>query len=268
MMPRRHAGFATLIVLVTMAWLALIGMEIVSQTRAADQFAENLKRSAAFEAAAEGAVVHAVYAHAAAHDSGFEPNGPPQIVDVAGIRVAVVVRRESDFINLNRCPVALMRSFLAALGVPQERASELADAIADAHDRPRGPRPGGGPPARYLRGRGDFGASGDAFRSVDELRVMPGMDPKLFALMAPHLTLFSSRGPDTFTRDPVVAEALRRTPGSIGGQSAQTADGDQDVLRIVTTIRTGAGTDFTATYVARADFAAPDPAVRILLRMQ
>lgn len=263
----RKAGFATLLVLVTMAWLALIGLEIVSETRMNDQFAENLRRSANLEAAARGAVIHAVYAHAAAREPGFEPNGPPQTITVGGIPVVVTIRRESDFININTCPPALMESFLVELGVPQERASTLAAAITASHTRPLGPRPAIAGAAAYAATGRAFGPSRDSFRSVDEIRAIPGVDQKLFALMAPHLTVLSNDGPNPSTRDAIVARALARVAGNATPQPVAGTNPQHEVLRVTATIREAHGSSYSITLVARPDFSSADPSVRILLRM-
>ena len=54
-MSNRQRGFALLIVLWTVAFLALLGTQIVAAGRSDTQLADNLKQEAVLEAAADGA---------------------------------------------------------------------------------------------------------------------------------------------------------------------------------------------------------------------
>lgn len=263
-MRHRQRGFALLIVLLTMGFLALLGMQIVAAGRSDTQLASNLKQEAVLEAAADGAVSDVVFRLLAARDPGFRTDGTVREVRVGQTPVLVRVANESDRINLNTASGVLLRALIVQVGGAPGLANQIAAAVLDWRTSGANPRQGGAKRPEYQAAARAYGPPGTPFESVGELADVLGMTPDLFARMAPHLTVLTDGDPDLSTRDPVVARALTDAAGvadDLGG-SEQTAD---QILRISATAVGNGPARYSIMVVASANFQNATPRVNILL---
>jgi general secretion pathway protein K len=158
------------------------------------------------EAQASGAFLHA--------------DATPYRWDFAGAEVVIAVQDEGGKINLNGAEElieALLRS--AGLGA----ASNLADAIADFGDEDDLARAGGAEDADYRAAGFTHGAKDAPFESVDELKLVLGMDDALYGRIAPLVTVHVSQhevNPETAPAD--VLRVLRGEPlAGIDGSEAE-----------------------------------------------
>jgi general secretion pathway protein K len=264
-MSERDSGFALLIVLWTVGFLALLGTQLVASGRSDTRLADNLKQEAALRAAADGAVAHVMFAVQAAHDPSFRADGLQREIHVGRTPVLVRIENETDRINLNTASAALLRSLIIELGAPPAQADRLAAAILDWRTSGVKARPGGAKAPEYVAAGLGFGPPGSPFQSVDELADVLGMTPALFDRLAPHLTVLTDSDPDMSTRDPIVALALSDAAGA-ADSSAAAQQTDEDVLRITVTALGRDSTRYAETVVASADFQNSVPRVNILLR--
>ena len=264
-MTNRQRGFALLIVLWTVGFLALLGTQIVAAGRSDTQLADNLRQEAVLEAAADGAIQNVTFLILAAKDPQFQTYGVMSEVRVGGTPVLVRVENEGDRVNLNTASAVLLRSLIIEVGGAPGLADRLAAAILDWRTSGANARPRGAKAADYRAAGRDYGPPGTPFESVDELADVLGMSPDLFARMAPHLTVLTDGDPDMSTRDPVVARALTDAAGvaDASGSAQQTAD---SLLRItVTAIGRGAAR-YSVVAVVSGDFQNSTPRVNVLLR--
>lgn len=101
---------------------------------------------------------------------------------------------ENGKIDLNQADPPLLEALFQALGVDQERAARLASAILDWRDPDSLTQAnGGGEDDDYAAAERPYGAKDASFESVAELEQVLGMTPELYALAAPHLTVYSGR---------------------------------------------------------------------------
>jgi general secretion pathway protein K len=260
-------GFALLVVLMTMGFLALLGTQLVAAARSDTRLADNLKREAVLEAAADGAVENAMFATQAARDPQFRVDGTPRLLRIGETAVSVQIENESDRINLNTASAVLLRALMIQVGAAPAEAERLAEGIVGW--RTAGNKSSGvsAKAPDYLAAGLAYAPPGSPFQSIDELADVLGMTPALFERLAPHLTVFTDSDPDLSTRDPVVSRALTDASGvnddTLGGQDA----GDT-VLRIMATAVGPEGARFSSVVVASADFRATPPHVNILLRQR
>jgi general secretion pathway protein K len=264
-MTNRQRGFALLIVLWTVGFLALLGTQIVAAGRSDTQLADNLRQEAILEAAAVGAIQKVTFLILAAKDPRFQTYGVMSEVRVGGTPVLVRVDNEGDRVNLNTAAAVLLRSLIIEVGGAPGLADRLAAAILDWRTSGANARPRGAKAADYRAAGLNYGPLGTPFESVDELADVLGMFPDLFARMAPHLTVLTDGDPDMSTRDPVVARALTDAAGvaDTSGSAQQTAD---SLLRItVTAIGRGAAR-YSVVAVVSGDFQNSTPGVNVLLR--
>lgn len=260
-------GFALLIVLMTMGFLALLGTQLVAAARSDTKLANNLKREAVLEAAADGAVANVMFAMQAARDPQFRADGASRLLRIGETAVSVRIENESDRINLNTASAALLRALMIQVGAAPAEAGRVAEGIVGWRTAGNNPRAVGAKATDYRAAGLASGPPGSPFQSVDELRDVLGVTPVLFERLAPHLTVFTDSDPDMTTRDPVVSRALTDVSGvaddTLGGQDTSDA-----VLRIVVTAAGPEGARFGIVVVASADFRAAFPHVDILLRQR
>jgi general secretion pathway protein K len=266
-MRNRQRGFALLIVLFTVGFLALLGTQIVASGRSDTQLADNLKQQAGLEAAAEGAIENVGFSMLAARDSQFQADGMVRETRVGATPVLVRVENESDRINLNTASGVLLRALIIDVGGAPGLAGQVAIAILDWRTSSAIPRPGGAKAPEYQAAGHAYGPPGMPFQSVGELADVLGMTPDLLVRLAPHLTVLTDGDPDLSTRDPVVARALTDAAGvaddSANGQ--QTAD---PLLRISVTAVGNGRSRYSLVAVVSADFQNAAPRLKILLRQR
>jgi general secretion pathway protein K len=264
-MSKRQHGFALLIVLWTVGFLALLGTQIVAAGRSDTQLADNLKQESVLQAAADGAVANVMFGMLAARDARFAADGVVREVRIGRIPVLVRVEDENDRINLNTASGSLLRALIIDVGGASALANRLAATILDWRTSGVSARQGGAKAADYLAAGRAYGPPGTPFQSVAELADVLGMTPDLFKRLAPHLTVLTDGDPDLSTRDPLVARALTDAAGVADdtGGAQQTAD---QLLRINATAIGRDGARRSIVVVASADFRSRSPRVNLLLR--
>ena len=266
-MMARQSGFALLIVLWTIGFLALLGTQLVAAGRSDTRLAENLKQEAVLRAAADGAVARVMFGMQAAHDPGFRAGAGERSIRIGGTPVLVRIEAESDRINLNTASLALLRALVIETGAPPAQADRLAAAILDWRTSGAKARPGGAKAPEYRAAGLPFGPPGTPFQSVEELADVLGMTPVLFERLAPHLTVLTDSDPDMTTRDPIVALALTDAAG-VAEDALTARESAEDIVRISVTALGRAAARYSEEVVAAADFQTGTPRVNILLRQR
>ena len=264
-MSNRERGFALLIVLWTVGFLALLGTQIVAAGRLDTQLADNLKQDAVLEAAADGAIPHVVFLMLAARDPNFQADGLVRQVRVGKTTVLVRIENESDRINLNTASGALLTALIEEMGEAPALAAQIAAAVLDWRTSGANPRTGGAKAPAYQAAGRAYGPPGTPFQSVGEVADVLGMTPELFTRLAPHLTVLTDGDPDLSTRDPVVARALTDAAG-VADATTNAQPLAEQILRITATAVGRGLARASVTVVASADFQNTVPQVNILLR--
>jgi general secretion pathway protein K len=261
----RQWGFALLIVLWTLGFLALLGTRIVSIGHSDTLLAENLKQRAVLEAAADGAVSQVMFSILAVRDPHVQPDGGIREIQIGQSRVLVRMENEGDRINLNTASAALLRALVIQVGGTPAVAIRVAAAVLDWRTEGTNPRQSGARDADYRAAGRSYGPPESPFHSVEELTDVLGMTPALFARMAPHLTVLTDSDPDMSTRDPLVARALADVAG-VGDVTLGTSQTTDQLLRINVTAIGEGHARYSIVVVASADFQTAAPRVKILLR--
>ncbi len=204
----RERGFALLLVLWTLALLALLGTQLVRAGRREALLARNLVDAASLQAATDSGVQEAIFRLLDRSNRRWAADGVPRAVQVGDAVVTIRIENEGDKINPNIAAQSLLAALLLRVGVEPGEAYTLSAAILDWRTATSQARLGGAKAPQYAAAGLDYGPPGSEFRSVDELGAVLGMRPALLALLRPHLTVFSDSDPDGSTRDPVVLAAL------------------------------------------------------------
>jgi general secretion pathway protein K len=208
-----------LLVVWVLAILAVLAAGFAASTRSETRLARNLVESARARALAEAGVSRGL---AALLDPDprqqWRADGTPRELSFAGGTIRVRIEDEAGKIDLNRGPLEVLSALCAELGVDGGACVALADGIASRR-RMMAPPPSLPPRAGRLelglaRGSGvgtmrELQAA--AFGTIDELRLLPGVDLASVERLRPYLTVYS-QGTHI---DPSVAprEVLLAIPG-------------------------------------------------------
>jgi general secretion pathway protein K len=245
----REKGFALLIVLFSLAMLALLGSTVLATARQDVQIARNMREGAVLRAAAHGALQQAIFRVLDQSAEHWAADDIPRTIRLSGSLVIVRVANENDKVNPNTASVPLLRALLIEVGADPVTAEREAEAIvawrlaSGLAGRPDATTAG------YIAAGMAFGPSGAPFASLDELSAVMGMTPALLARLRPHLTVFTDADPDMSTRDPFVAQAL----AAIGDTTLGAGPGGPQVIAITADAHGAGGSRFTAREIVRTN---------------
>ncbi len=184
-MTGRERGFALLLVLWTMALLALLAARVLAAGQGAVRIAANLRAAAAVEAAAEGALAVAAFHLAAPGAAHWRADGSVRRLRIGATRVEFRLSRPPGLVDPDRAPPAALAAALASAGASPRRALALAAAVRAWQI------PGGA--AAYRAAGLAYAPAGLPFAHPSDLRFVLGMTPGLFVRLRPLLRLGPSR---------------------------------------------------------------------------
>ncbi|WP_431267089.1 general secretion pathway protein GspK [Dankookia sp. P2] len=245
----REGGFALLLVLWSLALLALIGTQVAATGRAEALLAANLRTAAMAEAAADGAVHQAVFHLLAPPGQRWPADGLAREVALPGSATALLrVESEQGKLNPNLASAPVLAALLQQLGAEPRAATGLAAAILDWRSAGLRPRPGGAKEPQYRAAGRDYGPPGRPFESIAELGLVLGMTPALLARLSPFLSIHQGRSP-TPALPPRRCCALRTAQGA---EEELAADPDAaPVVAITAAVALPGGARFARRAVVR-----------------
>ena len=256
---RRERGFALLIVLWTLGLLALIGTQVTSAGHTEAKLAGNLRGSAIAEAAADAAIDEAALHLIDPSGRRWIADGRSYLVRLPQATVLVQAATEQRKVPLNTVPTVLMAALLRHLGVDPRMAVVLAAQIGDWRSPANFPLRLGAKAPQYRAAGREWGPPNRPFRSVSELRLLLGMTPELYALLAPHVSAYTQSSPSVQATDPIVAAAIMEV--AAGG--LQPLSFDEAPIYDLTAVATSAdGARFVRSAVIRINL--PDEAAPTL----
>jgi general secretion pathway protein K len=215
----RAAGFALLLVLWTVVLLALITATMTAAGRGDVRLAENLRDSAMAQAAADGAVYATIF-HLAAGE--WTTGSVPHRLRIGDAAVSVMIDDEAGKIDVNDVPAVLMQALLTTLGLESRSALALSEAIEDYRSSNPEPQPLGAKAPQYRAAGLPYGPAGVPFTRLDQLRLVLGMTPEIYARLAPHLAIYTPGAIDLRVADRWVAAAYRQAGPNGGYPDART----------------------------------------------
>jgi general secretion pathway protein K len=208
----KSRGVVLVIVIWFMTALTTLASGFSMESGMAVRQTRNTLQSAEARALADGAVFVAL--RSLLDDNAVEPwpvDGTVRQVPVGDSLVSVVVLDEAGKVDLNYAPEEMLLNLLTGIGVGDDEAASLADAIADWRDTDDLKRLRGAEAADYRRAGLSAVPSNAPFAAVSELRLVLGMTPEIYRRLAPLVTVYS-RSPRV---NPVSAPAavVRALPG-------------------------------------------------------
>lgn len=122
----------------------------------------------------------------------WQADGRPHAWRYAGADIEVRIVDENGKVDLNQSDAVLLAALLRALGVEQSEAGRVAGAIVDWRDSDLLTQPAGGAEdGDYSAAGREYGAKDAEFESIAELEQVLGITPALYALVQPHITVYS-----------------------------------------------------------------------------
>jgi general secretion pathway protein K len=212
MHPRRPRGVALLLVLWLIALLALLlgGFVVVAR-------GENLQTRFLFDTtraryAAESGLSRAAYELRRGDPlTRWVADGRPYKFKFEDAEIELRMTDESGKVDINASDETVLLPLLLAIGLDEQRAGEITDAIIDWRDPDDLVRAFGAEDAEYDAAQRDYGAADAPFNTIGELQQVLGMDYDLYVKLEPYITVYT-RSPKP---NPAFASALvlRTLPG-------------------------------------------------------
>jgi general secretion pathway protein K len=189
---RNQRGFALLVVLWTVALLALLGTYLVVAARDRMAMARDLRTASALEFATDGATQHAIFELLNGH---WTPDGTVRALRIGPGIVSILLEDEADKINPNFASTVELQALMQLVSVSPRVANTLAAEIVDWRT-PGGMQPLAGTAAADVGSGHASKSPGIPFARLDDLAAVPGMTPDIMQRLRPHLTLFTGADPD------------------------------------------------------------------------
>lgn len=125
--------------------------------------------------------------------SVFARDGRPFVCRFADTSLWISVQDEGGRIDLNAAPAELFQRLFEGLGLPEPRASALAQAVVDFRDPDDTAAAGGSEAETYRQAGPAYGPKNAAFEAVEEVAQVLGVDDDIYAKAVPYLTVHSGR---------------------------------------------------------------------------
>ena len=135
---------------------------------------------------------------------------------------------EERRLNLNTAPKDVLRALLSRVGrVREDEARMIADAIEDWRDKDEESQPDGAENFYYLGLEDAYESKNGPFENVEELLLVRGVTPQLYARVAPALTVHGSGQVNINTAGSMVLQALGMSEKGITALLSDRAGPDQ-----------------------------------------
>jgi len=212
--PFRQRGVALILVIWVAAIIAVVGASFVIERRTETMVVVNSLAIARAKAAADAGVNRAIieaYRNDPTATDAWKRDGVPHDWTFDGAKVRIEMRDESGKIDVNSASEPLLRGLLLSIGLQDDEASSLLDAILDWRDADSLKRPNGAEETEYRAAGLSYRPGNAPFQALEELQLVLGMRPEIYRRLAPLLTVYS-RLPGV---NPTVAsrEVLLAIPG-------------------------------------------------------
>jgi len=208
-LPAAQRGIALILALWITILLTVIASGFAFSMRSEALATRNALSLARVRAAADGAIERTAFelSRPVVPDT-WQLDGTPHQWQEDDITVQVSAVDEASRIDLNVAPDALIKSMLMSLGIEDDRAAHLTDAIADWRDPDDFKRPNGAEEADYRAAGLKYGPSNGPFETIAEVGRVLGMTSDLYARVVPLVTVHSRQpgiNPATASREVLLA---------------------------------------------------------------
>lgn len=221
-MSRREEGIALVAVLWVTMLLSTIAAALVVQVRSHSAISTTESNAASAEALADAGVYHAIARLINEQESPLRLDGVPYQAQIAGRTVTITVQDELGKIDINAGNGEILARLLRAAGLDAREAAALVDRMNDWRDADDLRRVHGAEKRDYAARGSLYGPRNAPFRSLEELKLIAGVNEDLFMKVASNLTVYSHGDfIDPVTAPPAVLAALGHSTAQIEREVAE-----------------------------------------------
>lgn len=215
---RNERGVVLAIVLWVIAALSLIAIAMLASAMNAQRIGHNAWAQLQVQTAADEGIQRAIL-------SLFDPgrntrtplDGAQRQISLDDVAVTIAIQDEAGRIDLNYAGRRLLHDLFVSAGAGTNEADTLAGRVLDWRSGTKSPGVDDD-----SRGAGSYTPRGGPFQSVDELKLVAGMTPELFARVEPALTVYSHSA--SFDMRSAPKEVLEVIPGMNPGSAQKAVD--------------------------------------------
>jgi general secretion pathway protein K len=189
----RQRGVALVLVMWVAVLLTVIASSFIVERRTEALVIGNSISMARAQAIADAGVSRAVFEMYRTDNApeGWKRDGTQQNWTFDGVPVKVELRDESAKIDINTAADSLLRGMFLSLGLADDEASKLVDAILDWRDADSFRRPNGAEEPEYRAAGLTYKPANAPFQAIEELQLVLGMRQDIYRRIAPMITVFS-----------------------------------------------------------------------------
>lgn len=201
----------------TLSLLSLMAVGLMMVSRTDRLLSRNALAAVRADLAAEAGIAGAIAALVARNPNDPWPiDGTPRTLEIDGSEVKVAIQEELGKLDINYTSETLLSDFFVGLGLGRQKASAIADAIADWRDADDAKRLNGAEAADYRAAGLGYGPRDARYETLEELLLVLGVTEEILEQARSHLTIYSQRPQvNVQTATPVVRMTLA------GGSQAQ-----------------------------------------------
>ncbi len=193
MTARGQRGVALVLVMWVAVLLTVIASSFIVERRSETLVIGNSISIGRAEAIANAGISRAIFEMYRTDNApeAWKRDGTVQDWAFEGVPVKVEIRDESAKIDINTAADALLRGLFLSLGIADDEASKIVDAILDWRDPDSLRRPNGAEEPEYRAAGLDYKPANAPFQAIEELQLVLGMRPDIYRRIAPSITVFS-----------------------------------------------------------------------------
>ena len=190
---KRQRGVALVLVMWVAILLTVIAASFMFEARTDALVVRNSVSNARAEAAADAGVNRAVYELYRTDNSpdAWRRDGGAREWSFDAVPVTIELRDESGKIDINTAADPLLRGVLLSVGLNEDEAAKLLDAILDWRDPDSLKRVNGAEEPEYRAAGLTYKPANAPFQAIEELQLVLGMRPDIYRKLAPSITVFS-----------------------------------------------------------------------------
>lgn len=191
--PGRQRGVALILVIWVSVLLTVIASSFILERRTETLVVRNSVSMARAEAIADAGVHKALYEVYRTNTSpdSWRRDGTTYQWSLDDVPVRVEIRDESAKIDINTASESLLRGLLLSVGLPDDEAFRLLDAVLDWRDPDSLKRPNGAEESDYRAAGLTYRPANAPFQTIEEIQLVLGMRPEIYRRIAPSITVFS-----------------------------------------------------------------------------
>ena len=205
MASRRERGYAMIAAVAAVAFFGYLALAAIAGSRSAVVAASAGLTRARLAADADAGTALAIHELGLTDPSRrWSVTGPPHQVAFQDARLTITIEDENGKVPINFVQSQRLRSLFELAGADPRQIDGLVEALLELRGDPNPSGAGGS--AGFPRLDPRIEAQRGPLSSIDELELLPGMTPALYAKVAPAVTAYAS----TLAFDPRTASPLAR----------------------------------------------------------